>query len=592
VIDFDADPRIPGDTTEPHVSWNGSGQTDDGTAGGNPITNASEQLERVLLLNGFNAAEIDAATVADAANALNVKQIKTGFVATDREITIGEVVRRFAESANLVVFPTNEGKVGLTAPTVVIDENAVLPEVEAISDIVRDSFEVVGPDDVAASLFANYEYNFYTQGFLSQLVQTNPQQISALGENVPLNTEHLYIRDSASMAAVATIKMFFLREQRQVVRVSVAPRWNDLLEIGNEIRLTHFAGPGEAGYDRRIFRVIGMSVVEVGGGSVATGLKLVDLTAEPFFSVPLGEFSALNYVSSDYFKFGRVARGRLRVALTPTAEPEPEPEPGEQLLEASAAGVGGVAGALEVEHPLEGAASGVAAVSPSLTVEGLVTDGLISEWKFDEGSGQTLADSVGSNDGTLGTTAGSENEDPAWVTEGLDFAIGTGDKQVRIPSFFNPGTDGSFSLFIVGHYDASNSSVATLFSQADGPSTGRSWLEINPTDQIRSRIGGGTPTITSPTVSTGWHSFCVTYDGSGNLRLYLDGGNESLFTSVSPESANGLMRIGISKVAGTGIYNDILSYALFYDKRIVLSEVSQNHTALKAILAGRGVSLP
>ncbi|MBW2443382.1 MAG: DUF4347 domain-containing protein, partial [Deltaproteobacteria bacterium] len=40
---------------------------------------------------------------------------------------------------------------------------------------------------------------------------------------------------------------------------------------------------------------------------------------------------------------------------------------------------------------------------------------LIAHWTFDEGSGQTAADSAGSNDGTLGTTAGVDSSDPAWA---------------------------------------------------------------------------------------------------------------------------------------------------------------------------------
>jgi hypothetical protein len=40
---------------------------------------------------------------------------------------------------------------------------------------------------------------------------------------------------------------------------------------------------------------------------------------------------------------------------------------------------------------------------------------LIAQWAFDEGSGQTAADSAGSNDGTLGTTAGVDSSDPAWA---------------------------------------------------------------------------------------------------------------------------------------------------------------------------------
>jgi hypothetical protein len=45
------------------------------------------------------------------------------------------------------------------------------------------------------------------------------------------------------------------------------------------------------------------------------------------------------------------------------------------------------------------------------------TTGLVGEWTFDEGTGQTTADTSGSgNAGQLGATTGAEASDPAWVT--------------------------------------------------------------------------------------------------------------------------------------------------------------------------------
>jgi hypothetical protein len=49
---------------------------------------------------------------------------------------------------------------------------------------------------------------------------------------------------------------------------------------------------------------------------------------------------------------------------------------------------------------------------------------LIGHWNFDEGSGQTAADSSGSgNDGTLGITAGVDNEDPTWESVSCGYAL-------------------------------------------------------------------------------------------------------------------------------------------------------------------------
>ena len=104
------------------------------------------------------------------------------------------------------------------------------------------------------------------------------------------------------MIAVADIKMFFMREQRQVASVLVPPHWHQELDLGDSIRLTHFAGPGAAGYDRKIFRVIGIGVEEIGGGTLACNLRLVDLSSEPVIAIPLEDFAQNPIIYSDYFR--------------------------------------------------------------------------------------------------------------------------------------------------------------------------------------------------------------------------------------------------------------------------------------------------
>lgn len=311
-IDFDSDQRVVGDATEPHVSWNGSGQTDDGTSGGNAINNGAEQLERVLLLNGFAADEIDSTKVAAAADTLDQKQIRGAFVAVERGITVGDAVRLFAENYNLQIFATNDGKVGITAPDPTIDEDAELPELTAIHDIVAGSFAVAGPQEVASTLVASYQYNWYSGEFLSTSLQTNPQQIGALGEDVATNSEHPFIRGSASMREVAAIKMFFMREQRQIVTATTTAHWHKDLDIGDAVRITHFAGIGQSGYASRIFRVVAIGLEEA-GAALATKLTLVDLDAEPFFFVPQADFAQPMFGISDYFGQFSVERGRLRM---------------------------------------------------------------------------------------------------------------------------------------------------------------------------------------------------------------------------------------------------------------------------------------
>ena len=42
--------------------------------------------------------------------------------------------------------------------------------------------------------------------------------------------------------------------------------------------------------------------------------------------------------------------------------------------------------------------------------------GLVTYWRFDEGSGQTANDkTINGNHGTLGSTTGTDSDDPSWV---------------------------------------------------------------------------------------------------------------------------------------------------------------------------------
>jgi len=52
----------------------------------------------------------------------------------------------------------------------------------------------------------------------------------------------------------------------------------------------------------------------------------------------------------------------------------------------------------------------------SSTIKNELLLNLVSEWKFDEGSGQVANDSWGSNSGYLGLNNGSASDDPTWIT--------------------------------------------------------------------------------------------------------------------------------------------------------------------------------
>jgi hypothetical protein len=243
-IDFVADPRVGGDGSEPHVSWNGSGITDDQTESGNQIDNGAEQLALFLRLNGFSSNDLDLNTITTAAAAMTSDGIEGACVVVDDTLRLADVVTQFAENYNLQVFATHAGLVGMAAPDTLISGSESAPEITAIGDIVRGSFSTGGRSEVASTLVAPYKGNFVA-GSLTQLKTiTNARQVTALGEDVVLRRDFPFIRTDTAMAAVAAVKMFFLREQRQETRSVVPPRWYDMIDIGDTVKLTHFAAVG------------------------------------------------------------------------------------------------------------------------------------------------------------------------------------------------------------------------------------------------------------------------------------------------------------------------------------------------------------
>lgn len=74
-----------------------------------------------------------------------------------------------------------------------------------------------------------------------------------------------------------------------------------------------------------------------------------------------------------------------------------------------------------------------------------------AQYRLNEGSGQTLHDATGHGyDGTLGSTAGSDTNDPAWTGGGLSFAT---DDFCKFPLSIDPNSD--FSVYIAANVGAS-----------------------------------------------------------------------------------------------------------------------------------------
>jgi len=156
-------------------------------------------------------------------------------------------------------------------------------------------------------------------------------------------------------------------------------------------------------------------------------------------------------------------------------------------------------------------------------------------WKFDENTGQIAYDSsFNTNDGQLGSTSGSDDNDPTWTTghtgDASDYALlfdGV-DDYVEVPGDSDDGITTCLTLTAWINYDIDHrggiiSNDVTYLSNKGFDFfvwDGKLYIDVG------NGIGHGRISYTVPTSGwySNWHHVAATWDGS-NLVLYVDGGN-------------------------------------------------------------------
>jgi hypothetical protein len=204
------------------------------------------------------------------------------------------------------------------------------------------------------------------------------------------------------------------------------------------------------------------------------------------------------------------------------------------------------------------------------------TTGAIGQWKFDEGSGTTAADSAGA------VGAGALINGPVWTTgqSGSALLFDNINDYVQVPDFPTPA---SFSISVWAkptqiklNDDAQMVGKAgqeyefLIFSNNIG-----SGLD----GRLRARIAGmgvtGKATNYWTTLNT-WHHFVVTYDGATRLiTLYEDGQQTATGTAAAaPTDTAFFMWIGGNPQYNSDFFPGALDDVRFYNKVLDATEVA------------------
>jgi hypothetical protein len=234
----------------------------------------------------------------------------------------------------------------------------------------------------------------------------------------------------------------------------------------------------------------------------------------------------------------------------------------------------------------------------------IVRSSLVSEYRFDKGSGTSLLDYVSKYNGTLGAGA---SDLPDWVATGLDFVPGNSDVVINstmpdsvlltactVSVVANIDTGSAFRAFVV---------KALTNAGTDNPIDFRTDNAATPklTTVRGTTIIGNRYEYSGPAITIGsWRMYSVTCpDGLvASAPTFYVGATSTAATKVfgtssglSVTGSGAALRIG-RRADGSTQMDGRIAYILIYNRALTSAEITQNYNALKAMLVSRGISLP
>ena len=212
------------------------------------------------------------------------------------------------------------------------------------------------------------------------------------------------------------------------------------------------------------------------------------------------------------------------------------------------------------------------------------TDGLILRYKFDEGTGTTITDSVGGNHTVTGhagaTWTPSGKSGSAYDISSVSGRSFTPANQTDLN--FDPRAD-EFTVSVWTR-TTSTGTYQAIFDKTDGSAQYRAWV-TSPTTNIEAYSGGTAKTISAaapPALNDGdWHLVTlVNFNRSGTwyFRIYYDNG--ATFSEMPSGTATNaaLLRIG-SLSSGSNRWSGQLDDFRIYNRALSATEVGELYTA-------------
>ena len=216
-------------------------------------------------------------------------------------------------------------------------------------------------------------------------------------------------------------------------------------------------------------------------------------------------------------------------------------------------------------------------------------DDAIARWKLDETFGTSVADDIGSNDGTW---SGSINVVSVNGVDDKGFDFNGIDERVEVAT--DPGLHPnlySVSLWFNADSDANTGSVRKLLDY--GRAFTVNWSHPSIPISCEHNSGGswrGTPSPAMPPTAGSWNHIACVYDGT-TLRTYINGAEVSTISAGAPDSPTGDLVLA----NGDGQnwwYDGKLDDVAIFDRALTPAEVAEIFTtgSSSSSVSGLGLS--
>jgi hypothetical protein len=232
---------------------------------------------------------------------------------------------------------------------------------------------------------------------------------------------------------------------------------------------------------------------------------------------------------------------------------------------------------------------------------GALTDNLLANWSFDEGSGTTASDTSGSTNTHDGTLVNS----PVWTTSGklngaLDFGSG-GSAYVEVPDHTELQLSTSFTISAWFYMPSGGlSDLAGIVVKDDG--TRNYWVALWSDEDVFFRTASGGTDISVNTTAgvdeDAWHHVVAAYDSSANTgKLFVDGVLIETQSNVgTPDTSTAKLTIGAQDTNGFRSFTDRIDEVAIWSRALSDGGVSDGQTAGGEVAelwnSGDGVQIP